>query len=90
MNSKIDRKLYRIPKKTDNSKNYCKLIVVILISFVFIGGEIVGGVVSHSISVISDATHLITDLVGFLVSFIFLYYSDKKSNHKNSFGFHRM
>jgi zinc transporter 2 len=28
--------------------------------------------------------------VGFIVSFVFLYYSDKASNKKNSFGFHRM
>lgn len=87
---KSEKDLYRIPKKIDNSKNYCKLIIVIVMSVVFIGGEILGGVISHSISVISDATHLITDLVGFIVSFVFLYYSDRASNSKNSFGFHRM
>lgn len=82
--------LYKIPNKDDNSKNYCKLIIVIVLSVLFIGGEILGGILSHSISVISDATHLITDLVGFVVSYIFLYCSDKAPNKKNSFGFHRM
>lgn len=87
---KSDKPFYRIPKKTDNTKNYCKLIIVIVMSVVFIGGEILGGVLSHSISVISDATHLFTDLAGFVVSFIFIYYSSKESNKKISFGFHRM
>lgn len=35
---KSDKDLYRIPKKIDNSKNYCKLIIVIVMSVVFIGG----------------------------------------------------
>mgnify|MGYP000863080843 CR=1 FL=1 len=87
---KSGKHLYRIPKKTDNAKNYCKLIIVIVISVVFIGGEILGGVLSNSISVISDATHLFTDLVGFIVSFVFIYYSDRASDKKISFGFHRM
>ena len=90
MLSKSDKHLYRIPKKADNKKNYCKLIIVIVISFVFIGGEILGGILSNSISVISDATHLFTDLVGFVVSFVFIYCSSRVSNTKISFGFHRM
>lgn len=83
-------KLYRIPEKEDLRSNYCKLIGVILLASVFISLEIVGGIISHSISVISDATHLITDVIGFVLSFVALYYSRKRSNTKNSFGFHRV
>ena len=57
---------------------------------IFITLEIIGGIISNSISVISDATHLITDVIGFVLSFVALYYSRKKSNTKNSFGFHRV
>jgi hypothetical protein len=38
MTKNSDRRLYIIPKKVDNSKNYCKLIVVIVMSLMFIGG----------------------------------------------------
>lgn len=48
-----------------------------------------GGYISHSISVFSDAIHLITDLIGFILSFVSIYYSRKKSNHHMSFGYHR-
>lgn len=59
-------------------------------SFVFIAGEFVGGYISGSISVISDAFHLVTDLIGFVVSFVFLWFAKKKPNITMSFGYHRM
>ena len=83
-------KLYKPPPKEDYSNNFKKLIIVIIISFVFIAGEFIGGVIAHSISVISDAFHLVTDLIGFVVSFVFIWYSRKKPTNKMSFGYHRM
>lgn len=66
------RLLYKPPPAEDYSKNFCKLYIVIAISFVFIGAEFAGGYISGSISVISDAFHLVTDLVGFGISFVFI------------------
>jgi Co/Zn/Cd efflux system component len=54
------------------------LYIVIVISFVFIAGEFVGGYISGSIAVISDAFHLVTDLIGFGISFFFIYFSRKE------------
>ena len=48
------------------------------------------GVISNSIAIISDAIHLISDLVGFLFSFLFLYLSKWPPNQKMTFGYHRM
>jgi zinc transporter 2 len=66
------------------------LIIVIIISFVFIAAEFVGGYISGSISVISDAFHLVTDLIGFVVSFAFIYYSRMEPTDRMTFGFHRL
>lgn len=52
--------------------------------------EIIGGIISHSISVISDAAHLITDVIGFVISYAAIEYSKKKASQKFSFGFHRV
>jgi zinc transporter 2 len=84
------RLLYRPPPAEDFTKNYCKLIIVIIISFIFIAAEFVGGYISGSISVISDAFHLVTDLIGFVVSFTFIHLSRRKPTDKMTFGFHRM
>lgn len=63
---------------------------MIFISFIFIGGEFLGGYLSGSISVISDAFHLVTDLVGFVIAFVFIWFVKKKSNDEMTFGYHRM
>lgn len=49
-----------------------------------------GGYISGSISVISDAFHLVTDLIGFGISYVFIYFSRKEPTEKMSFGYHRM
>lgn len=85
-----NRLLYKPPPAEDYSSNFCKLYIVIAISFVFIAGEFVGGYISGSISVISDAFHLVTDLIGFGISYLFIYFSRKEPTEKMSFGYHRM
>jgi cation diffusion facilitator family transporter len=84
------KSLYKPPPEQDYANSYKRLIIVILISFVFIGSEIAAGIISNSIAIISDAIHLITDLVGFVFSFLFLYLSKKKPTSKMTFGYHRM
>jgi len=85
-----NRKIYKPPAQEDYSSNFKKLIIVIIISFIFISGEFIGGYISGSISVISDAFHLVTDLIGFVVSFVFIWFSRKKPTDIMSFGYHRM
>ncbi len=87
---KEDEQLFKLPKQADHTQNYRKLLMVSILCVIFITGEVVGGIISHSISVISDATHLITDLIGFILSFVFLYYSSKHATSYKSFGYHRL
>lgn len=82
--------LYNPPPPEDYSKNYLRLGVVIGIACIFIAVEIVGGTIAKSIAIISDAIHLVSDLLGFVFSFIFLYLSKKEMDEKVSFGYHRM
>ena len=81
--------LYKPPPKVDHSKNFRKLWIVIILSVVFIEGEFIGGYISHSISVMSDAFHLLTDLIGFILAYVFIAFSVKQPTHKMSFGYHR-
>lgn len=71
------RHLYKPPPADDHSKNFCKLYIAIGLASFFIIAEFIGGYISKSIAVISDAFHLVTDLVGFTLSFIFMRFSQK-------------
>ena len=64
--------------------------MVCVIAVIFIAGEVIGGTIAHSVAIISDAIHLVSDLIGFIFSFVFLYLSKKRMDQKASFGYHRM
>jgi len=50
----------------------------------------IGGKISGSIAVFSDAFHLVSDLIGFVVSFVFIHLSRRPVSERMSFGYHRM
>ena len=51
----------------------CKLIFASVICTVIMTAEIVGGIMSGSIALISDAFHMLSDQVGFFISLFSLY-----------------
>jgi|688.fasta_scaffold321284_1 zinc transporter 2 len=56
----------------ENKKMERKLYIVCGVSILFIVCEVVGGYYANSISIMTDAAHLASDLVGFAVSIISL------------------
>ena len=51
-----------------NKKAMKKLMLVLCTSLIFICVEIVGGVLSGSIAIMSDAAHIASDVIGFGIS----------------------
>ena len=74
-------------KQQDNAIR--KLIWVCVICTVFMTIEIIGGYLANSIAIMSDAAHLLSDLLGFLISIISIYISRKVAKNKMSYGYHR-
>lgn len=77
--------LYR--KKQDNAIK--KLIWVCVVCTIFMIIEIIGGYIANSIAIMSDAAHLLSDLLGFLISILSIYISRKVAKHNMSYGYHR-
>lgn len=44
--------------------------------------ESIGAAISKSIAIFTDVIHMFSDLLGFVISLISLYYSKKKANYK--------
>ncbi|GIY95320.1 zinc transporter 2 [Caerostris extrusa] len=79
-----------IPQAESMRKNDIKrLILASILCFAFMVTEIVGGILSNSLAVITDAAHLLTDFGAFLVSLTSLYIAGKKRTKTMTFGFHR-
>ena len=50
---------------------------------------ILGGVLSDSLALITDATHLASDLAGFLVSLLAIWMAQKPATQKMTLGYYR-
>jgi Co/Zn/Cd efflux system component len=67
--------------KEDGKKAMCKLLLVTSLCFIFMGGEVVGGYLSGSIAIITDAAHMLSDVAGFLISYFAIYMGSRPANH---------
>ncbi|XP_018578076.1 zinc transporter 2 isoform X2 [Anoplophora glabripennis] len=66
-----------------------KLIIASILCVIFMIGEIVGGYISNSLAIASDAAHLLTDFASFMISLFSLYMANRPSTRKMSFGWYR-
>ncbi|RWS20711.1 Zinc transporter 2-like protein, partial [Leptotrombidium deliense] len=66
-----------------------KLIYTSLICLIFMTIEAIGGYFANSLAIATDAAHLLTDFVGFMISLFSLFLSSKKATKEKTFGYYR-
>jgi len=66
-----------------------KLILASVLCLVFMIGEVVGGVLSNSLAIATDAAHLLTDFASFMISLFAIWLAARPKSQKMSFGWHR-
>ncbi|GAB4117781.1 MAG: cation diffusion facilitator family transporter [Candidatus Caldatribacteriota bacterium] len=74
---------------THNSFKEKNLIITMILNFIITVVEIVGGLLSGSLSLLSDALHNFSDGISVIVSYAALRLSKKDNTLKNTFGFKR-
>ncbi|XP_019867422.1 zinc transporter 2-like [Aethina tumida] len=78
------------PQNTDMDKRARKkLITASILCVVFMIGEIIGGYLSNSLAIASDAAHLLTDFASFMISLFSLWMASRPSTRTMSFGWYR-
>uniref|UniRef100_A0ABI8AQI6 Cation efflux protein transmembrane domain-containing protein n=2 Tax=Felis catus TaxID=9685 RepID=A0ABI8AQI6_FELCA len=66
-----------------------RLYVASAICLVFMIGEVIGGYLAHSLAVMTDAAHLLTDFASMLVSLFSLWMSSRPATKTMNFGWQR-
>ncbi|XP_028405001.1 zinc transporter 2-like [Dendronephthya gigantea] len=66
-----------------------KLIIACVLCLFFLVGEFVGGYLAHSLAIITDAAHLLSDFASFLISLLAIWFATRPSTSKLSYGWHR-
>ncbi|XP_029805694.1 zinc transporter 2 isoform X1 [Suricata suricatta] len=74
------------PKKEQARR---QLFVASAICLVFMIGEVIGGYLAHSLAVMTDAAHLLTDFASMLVSLFSLWMSSRPATKTMNFGWQR-
>ena len=83
-NSKFQERL-----KLQNQVAMFKLKIISSVCFTFMTIEFIFGYIAGSLAIISDATHLLSDLAGFLISLFSLIVALKPADKNFTFGYHR-
>ncbi|XP_011256759.1 zinc transporter 2-like isoform X1 [Camponotus floridanus] len=76
-NEEIDKKARR------------KLLIASVLCVVFMIAEIVGGVLSNSLAIATDAAHLLTDFASFMISLFSIWVASRPATRKMPFGWYR-
>lgn len=66
-----------------------KLIIASILCVIFMVAEIVGGVLSNSLAIATDAAHLLTDFASFMISLFAIWVAGRPSTKRLSFGYWR-
>lgn len=66
-----------------------KLMLVILFNLIISIAEIIGGIISGSLSLISDAIHNFSDTISIILSYVSIRISEKPKDKRKTFGYKR-
>jgi cobalt-zinc-cadmium efflux system protein len=66
-----------------------RLILVMLLNFLITAAEVLGGILSGSLSLISDALHNLSDGLSVIVSYYAMKVSGRRGDAKRTFGYRR-
>jgi cobalt-zinc-cadmium efflux system protein len=66
-----------------------RLVVALVLTVALAGAQLVGGLVAHSMGLLSDAGHNITDVAGVVMSLLAVRWALRPRSPSRSFGYHR-
>ncbi len=66
------------------------ILIALSITFLMMFAEIVGGLLSNSLALLSDAGHMLTDNLALLLSFFAMTFASLPATDRKTFGFYRL
>ncbi len=66
-----------------------KMKLAFFLTLIILAVELIGGIISHSLALLSDAGHVLTDIAAIGLSWYAMHQSQKPASEKFTFGYHR-
>ena len=72
-----------------HKRNLRRLYFSVGIATCFMTGELIGGIISGSLAILTDAAHIFSDILGFTISIVSLHITRRPASTSMSYGFYR-
>ena len=73
-----------------DDKSQKRLILTLFVTIIILIGEVIGGIVSHSLALLSDAGHVLTDVFALALSLVALMIMKRPSDYRATYGYQRI
>jgi cobalt-zinc-cadmium efflux system protein len=67
-----------------------RFVLSFAVTALILAGEVVGGIFSHSLALLSDAAHVLMDILALVLSYAALRLANLPPDDRHTFGFHRL
>ena len=74
----------------ENTANRRRLWKVILITVGYMVVEIIGGLLTNSVALLSDAGHMLTDVASLILALMAIWFATRAATPQKSYGYHRL
>ncbi|KAK3731840.1 hypothetical protein QZH41_020201 [Actinostola sp. cb2023] len=66
-----------------------KLTIASIVCLIFVIAEVIGGYLAHSLAIMTDAAHMLSDFAAFLISLFAIWVAKWSPDKKRTFGYYR-
>jgi cobalt-zinc-cadmium efflux system protein len=67
-----------------------RLALVLGLTWVFLGVEVVAGVLTGSLALLADAGHMLTDVAGLVLALAAMKFAERRPSPRRTYGYHRV
>lgn len=75
---------------TPASKNKKRLAIVLGLTTAYLIAEVVGGLLTHSLALLADAGHMLTDVAGLGLALLAIQFAERPATPERTYGFYRV
>ena len=79
-----------IHTKTPASQNKRRLVLVFGLTAVYLVAEVIGGFLTHSLALLADAGHMLTDVAGLGLALLAITFAERPATPERTYGYYRV
>ena len=76
--------------QTAASKNKRRLAIVLALTTTYLIAEVVGGLLTHSLALLADAGHMLTDVAGLALALLAIRFAESPATPERTYGYYRI